>query len=720
MEFLIRRQNLIAPAVIVLVAVVLFGGVWRYAAVAQSPCSDVVAQHEATKRVLWRNLEAGQGIPLWRNDQLSGSPALTHPQSLYTYPLHALYFFMPPEKALGPTLWLHLVAAGLVFWVLGGVLGLGHPARLVMGLAAMFNFKLMALYFSGWLPVIPGLVFVPLLIAAVLYLLDRPGLPALVFVTLSGALCLHTGHLQLFYYTVLFLTVYVAVRLVMLWRAGARAEAGRTVGLLAVASVLAVGLTAYLLLPMAAEAPLMSRGDAGYTFFLGKHSLQLRHLAGFLCPLFVIDRLEFWEDVAYFGFIPLALAAAGAILGWRRRPVAFLAVGFIVTVALAADTPVLRAVHAVVPGFGLFRCPNRLLFLTSILGIALAGFGLEEVLTRARKRANRPWLTAAVVVPLALVMAVEARWYAGRLMPMSPRPERQRIDLEPVTDYQRFFTEHPGTYRVAPFIRTTMNYGWAASMGLQLVTGFDAYTFRHYQDYMDLIRAGRLKKSGAHVWTDLEEVQRWDLLCALNARYIISPVPPPRADFGPDTVFPDQPSFEFFRGMRRRDIHVVENPFARPRAFWCAEVIGARDEAQMLERVTEHRLGRSVVVLGVESSASPMAPPQGGVEVVEERDGVLRLNLDTPGATARFLVISEVWHPGWRATLDDRPVDLRRAEVALMGLQVPPGKHALSLVFRPLYWEWALAITAAAAWALLLVATIMLYTALRRRAPVAR
>ena len=424
MDLLTRRQDLIVPAVIVLAAVILFGGVWRHAAEAQSRCSDIVAQHEATKRVLWRNIEAGRGIPYWRSDQLSGTPALTHPQSLYTYPLHALYFFLPPDEALGPTLWLHLAAAGLVFWVLGGVMGLGQPARLIMGLAAMFNFKLLAIHFSGWLPVIPGVVFVPLLIAAVLYLLERPGLPAMVFVALSGALCLHTGHLQLFYYAVLFLTVYVAIRCAMAWRAKRGDEAGRTVGLLAVASLLAAGLAAYLLLPMAAEASLMSRGEAGYEFFLGNHSLQPLHLAGFLCPLFVADKPEFWEDVAYFGFIPLALAVVGAALAWQRRPVLFLAIGFLVSILLAADTPLLRAAHALVPGFSLFRCPNRLLFLTAIFGIALAGFGIEELLARARKRVTRPWLTLAVVAPLAVIMAVEARWYGARLLPMTPPPRR--------------------------------------------------------------------------------------------------------------------------------------------------------------------------------------------------------------------------------------------------------------------------------------------------------
>jgi uncharacterized membrane protein YfhO len=60
-----------------------------------------------------------------------------------------------------------------------------------------------------------------------------------------------------------------------------------------------------------------------------------------------------------------------------------------------------------------------------------------------------------------------------------------------------------------------------------------------------------------------------------------------------------------------------------------------------------------------------------------------------------FLVISEIGHPGWRARLDGRPVELQRANFALLGLWVPPGPHRLTLEFRPLFWPAALALTLA-------------------------
>ena len=80
------------------------------------------------------------------------------------------------------------------------------------------------------------------------------------------------------------------------------------------------------------------------------------------------------------------------------------------------------------------------------------------------------------------------------------------------------------------------------------------------------------------------------------------------------------------------------------------------------------------------------------VEVLETGSGCLVLR--TQNEAQRFLVISEVWHPGWRASLDGRQLQLHRTDLALMGALIPPGKHELTLQFRPQYWSAAVGISA--------------------------
>ncbi|MEK7323971.1 MAG: YfhO family protein [Chloroflexota bacterium] len=46
-----------------------------------------------------------------------------------------------------------------------------------------------------------------------------------------------------------------------------------------------------------------------------------------------------------------------------------------------------------------------------------------------------------------------------------------------------------------------------------------------------------------------------------------------------------------------------------------------------------------------------------------------------------FLVLAEVWYPGWRATIDDDLVIIYRANTAFMAVQIPSGESAVTFNF---------------------------------------
>jgi hypothetical protein len=119
---------LIALLLIVSLALIGYGFLLWPGEVPYSPYSDILQAHLATKEVLFRSIWAGHGIPIWRSDQLSGGPALTNPQSTYTYPLHFLFYLFSPMKAVGWAIWLHLVIVHLRTISLG-VLQSGRPAE---------------------------------------------------------------------------------------------------------------------------------------------------------------------------------------------------------------------------------------------------------------------------------------------------------------------------------------------------------------------------------------------------------------------------------------------------------------------------------------------------------------------------------------------------------------------------------------------------------------
>ncbi len=58
-----------------------------------------------------------------------------------------------------------------------------------------------------------------------------------------------------------------------------------------------------------------------------------------------------------------------------------------------------------------------------------------------------------------------------------------------------------------------------------------------------------------------------------------------------------------------------------------------------------------------------------------------RLVLDTQGAG--YVMVAETLAPGWRATLDGKPVEIFAADIAFRGVAIPEGRHRLEMVYRP-------------------------------------
>jgi hypothetical protein len=691
----LHRRDEGAPAwwvsflLVAALALVGYGFILQPGQILYSPHSDILAYHLGAKEVLWRSLEAGRGVPFWRSDQLSGGPAFTSPNALYTYPLHVLFYLFPPPAAVNWTVWLHLVLGAVVFWELGRALGLGPWPRLLMAAAALFSFKVLLVVYAGWLSLLPGITFFPLLFATLFHLTERPRLWNALALAAVGALCLHGGHVQLVYYCGWFLAAYALTVLVRRWRDGARGDARQAAGWIAVGGVLAAGMAAYILAPLVADVPFVSRGLASREFFRSFHSLGWQHLLTFLHPELLgsprdgtYAAVELWEDVAYFGLVPLLLAIAGGTLGWRRPRVLFLVVSFVVSTLVALDTPLVRFLYDTLPGFRLFRLPGRLLFLTSCFGIALAGVGLEEILARLRGASGTVWRTALVAGALITVIVGEGTYYAHRYLTTIAADH-----AVPRTEYGGFLAADHDVFRVAPLTSRVIPYAWAARMGLQLISGYEPFNLRHYQTYDGLMQRGEAPSSDATTWTDFTRIARWDLFDTLNTKYVLTPAPlrPLPDRFQLVAQYQDQPLFVLYRGMYRTPVFVYQNAGARPRVFWADRIVSARGEEEALALIRRHDLRDVAIVEGVEAGEQPAAASSTGVaRVVGAADGFLEVH--TESLARGFLVISEVWHPGWSVAVDGAAQRLYRTDLALMGTWVAAGKHRLVLRFRPPCW----------------------------------
>jgi hypothetical protein len=639
--------------------------------------SDLVAEHLATQTVFHDLWQTEHRIPFWRSDILSGGPALANPQALYTHPFHALFAFYRPEHVVGLVIWLQMLLAGIGGYYVGFALRLSPPARLMVGVATLFSFKTILAAYAGWLPVLTGIAAIPFLFAASALVLERPSLSSALWLAGAGTLSFHSGHPQLVYYAVLFIVLWTVLRIVHLLSTGDAQKAIRMSAWVGLAALIACGLSSYLLLPIVRDAALVTRGAASYDFFLGSTPYPIAALLTLVNPELFGTPLdgsfvESWEYVMYFGAVPSVLAVFAVTRSWRRPYVRLLTAGLMLSIALAPSSSLLAVVRAMVPGYALLRLPQRILFLSSLFAFALAGVGLDQVLSAIVAPRTRR-IVAGILISL---VALEGTFWARRyLRTATPVP----VPLH--ADYLETISRTVQPARIAPLARSLPSYGSAAARGLELVTGYDPFNMRHYLRYMDLLQYNEVRGPRASVWSDIGEIHRFDMLAALNVLYVVAPRPiDVPADYSLVASFENQPQFRFYEGVKTGPVYVYRNNRFLTRAFFVSRVQSAASEEEEERGVQTNDL-REVAVVGAPASGASVADPSDHVEISKTAAGAL--DVAAQNVNRRFLVISEVWHPGWSAVVDDRAATLYQTDIALQGLWLEPGAHRIQLRYWP-------------------------------------
>jgi hypothetical protein len=172
----------------------------------------------------------------------------------------------------------------------------------------------------------------------------------------------------------------------------------------------------------------------------------------------------------------------------------------------------------------------------------------------------------------------------------------------------------------------------------------------------------------------------------MGLRYIVSSIPVGRIDANL------QPGDLRFLA-RTPDGYVYENPRALPRVMFATNWLAA-DFDWLIETGSWPDFDpRRTVLLEAEAGVMP-PPPRSAIECPR---AVARLALyentvvevDADSVCGGYVVLNDVWHPWWTATIDGQPADLLGANVLFRAVEVTPGRHRVRFEFKPI--EGALA-----------------------------
>jgi hypothetical protein len=86
-------------------------------------------------------------------------------------------------------------------------------------------------------------------------------------------------------------------------------------------------------------------------------------------------------------------------------------------------------------------------------------------------------------------------------------------------------------------------------------------------------------------------------------------------------------------------------------------------------------------VNGPDSLSELPLPIENAATVTSYGPGKVSLELSEPAAAGSALVVSENYYPGWKATVDGKDAPVGRADITLIGVQLPQGGRKVELTF---------------------------------------
>lgn len=134
---------------------------------------------------------------------------------------------------------------------------------------------------------------------------------------------------------------------------------------------------------------------------------------------------------------------------------------------------------------------------------------------------------------------------------------------------------------------------------------------------------------------------------------------------------------------------VYENLRAMPRAWLVSEGINFRRKAAVLKTIQSSQLpdGRifepEVMALLERTKAFKYAPTQPTDLVKIDNISDTHVEIKTETASKAFLVLSDVYYPGWEATIDGKSTRIFQTNYLQRGIKLPKGKHTVKFEFRP-------------------------------------
>ena len=292
--------------------------------------------------------------------------------------------------------------------------------------------------------------------------------------------------------------------------------------------------------------------------------------------------------------------------------------------------------------------------------IILIGFALLMAF-RFRKLPGKYMIVALAVLCLIDLWQVDKRYLNDGMF--VPRSERENPH-QPTAADAKILQDRSLNYRVLNFAVSTFNDN-ETSYFHKSVGGYHPAKLRRYQEMIDAYIAPQMQAAMSEISTKGGDMQKVDgrkvfpVLNMLNTKYFILPLQ------GGTTV-------------------ALQNPYAQGNAWFVNKIVYVGDANAEYAQVAKINLQTEAVADKKFESALGQAITNDSTatfRLTSYQPNNLRYTVDSKNGG--IVVFSEIYYPGWTATVDGTPTPIARVNYILRALTVKPGKHTVVFDFHP-------------------------------------
>lgn len=234
-----------------------------------------------------------------------------------------------------------------------------------------------------------------------------------------------------------------------------------------------------------------------------------------------------------------------------------------------------------------------------------------------------------------------------------------------MTQTDRLILQDKGLdYRVLNLASNTFNEN-ETSYYHKSIGGYNAAKLHRYQDMIDYYIAPEMQKmmpaisSAGGDMTKVNGDSIFPVLNMLNAKYIVLP-------------------------LQSGHTAPLQNPYVNGNAWFVDKLAYVDNANQEIDRVGKIDLKHEAVADKKFEAQLGKAVRQDGTSMVTIKSyAPNHLVYETNSDKGGVLVFSEIYYPGWTATVDGQKTDIGRVNYILRAINTKPGKHEVVLDFHP-------------------------------------